>query len=88
MSDARRRKRQQIRLLQRQSTWLQKALFALGKAEEAREKLADSKGDDDDTPLQLKIGSSDVSIEDLEEGLQAHVETLLETVRESRRTLR
>lgn len=88
MSDARRRKRQEIRLLQRQSTWFQKALFALGKAEEAREKLADARGSEDDEAFAVLVGDAEIPLEDIEEGLQAHVEALLETVRESRRNLR
>ena len=41
MSEARRKKRCEIKVLSTESTWLQKTLFALDKAETSREKWAE-----------------------------------------------
>ena len=87
MSDQRRQQRREIRLQQRESSWLQKALFALGKAEETREKLADTR-DEDPTPYVLELDDRELSMEELEDTLQSRIEHLMETVRERRRTLR
>jgi len=85
MSDTLREQRREIRTIQREATWLQKALFALGKAADAREKL-DREGDGTGYALDLESGS--LPIEDLEDAIEARVKALLETVRERRRTLR
>ncbi len=85
MSESRRKQRQEIRLIQREATWLQKALFALGKAAEAREKL-DGNGGDDGYVLELEEGP--LSLESLEDGMEARVKELLELMRERRRVLR
>jgi hypothetical protein len=85
VSESRRKQRQEIRLIQREATWLQKALFALGKAAEAREKL-DGNGEDDGYVLELEEGP--LSLESLEDGMEARVKELLELMRERRRVLR
>jgi hypothetical protein len=85
VSESRRKQRQEIRLIQREATWLQKALFALGKAAEAREKL-DGDGEDDGYVLELEEGP--LSLESLEDGMEARVKELLELMRERRRVLR
>jgi hypothetical protein len=87
LSDRRRQQRREIRLQQRESAWLQKALFALGKAEETREKLADTL-DEDPVPYTITIQGEDLLMEDLEEALQGRIERLMDTVRERRRSLR
>jgi len=86
LSDRRRQQRREIRLQQRESAWLQKALFALGKAEETREKLADTR-DEEAEPYSIALGNGELSMEDLEAALQARITQLMETVRERRRTL-
>jgi hypothetical protein len=87
LSDLRRQQRREIRLQQRESSWLQKALFALGKAEETREKLADTR-DEEPTPYTLVVGDRELAMEQIEDSLQARIEELMEVVRERRRTLR
>ncbi len=84
MEDQRRRKRRDMRFLQREATWLQKALFALGKAEEAREKLAD--GRDEASPeYVLEVEGQRLPMEELEDALEQRVKELLEALRELRR---
>ena len=85
MSDSRRQQRREIRLIQREATWLQKALFALGKATESREKL---EGDGEDASYVLEVESGPLAMEALEDGLEARVKELLELVRERRKVLR
>jgi hypothetical protein len=84
MSDTLREQRREIRTIQREATWLQKALFALGKAADAREKL-DSEGD---AGYALELESGRLPIEDLEDAIESRVKSLLDTVRERRRTIR
>ncbi|MEX1207467.1 MAG: hypothetical protein WEE36_02520 [Acidimicrobiia bacterium] len=59
-------------LLQSESRWLQKLLFSVGKTREAREKLAEAKGEKLDNLIVLK-GGKKVSLDDLEEALRARV---------------
>lgn len=87
MSDQRRRQRREIRLLQRESTWLQKALFALGKVEEVREKLAETREEEADDPYFVEVGGEKVPLGSVEDALQERVQTLLDEVRERRRAL-
>jgi hypothetical protein len=87
MSDTRRQQRQEIRLIQREATWLQKALFALGKASDAREKLEGGRGEDE-VPWVLETENGEVTLDAVEASLEARVEILMELVRERRRTLR
>lgn len=87
MSDDRRRYRRETQLLSSESAWLQKALFALQKAEGAREKLGDSRGDED-VPFDLSTGSTTISLEDIQEGLENRIRELLDEVRGRRRSLR
>ncbi len=85
MKESRRRKRQEMRFLQREATWLQKALFALGKADEAHEKLAEGDASDE---YALEVGGRSVPVGDIEDGLQDRVKVLLDKVRELRREAR
>lgn len=87
MSDAERReKRKEIRSLQSESVWLQKAVFALNKAETAREKVEEIRGNEPGT-YTLDVGGRDVTLEDVEEALSNRVEALMKSVREMRRNL-
>ncbi len=84
---ARKRKiRREIRLQSSESSWLQKALFALRKAEDARDKLAELR-EEEPEPYTLQVGDETVEVESLEDALQTRAGTLLETVRERRRTV-
>lgn len=87
MSDDARQKRREIRIIQRESVWLQKAMFALSKAQDAREKLADVREEEAET-YTLEHGDTSYLVDDLEEALEARVEKLLQTVRERRDNLR
>lgn len=83
----RRRRRREIQLLSSESAWLQKALFALQKAEAAREKLADSR-DEDVPPFELPLDDETLSVEEFQEAMENRIHDLLEDVRGRRRTLR
>lgn len=86
MSDERRQKRREIGHLQSESVWLQKALFALRKVEDAREKLAEVR-DAPAEPFVLTVGGREIAVQDLEEALDERAERLIKTVREMRRSL-
>lgn len=85
MSDTLREQRREIRTIQREATWLQKALFALGKAADARETLHP---EGVESGYKLELESGEISVDALEDAIETRVKTLLETVRERRRTLR
>lgn len=87
MSDSKRQQRREIRLIQREATWLQKALFALGKASETRQKL-ESGGGDDDGSFVLELETGPLPLDVLEDGLEARVKDLLELARERRKISR
>lgn len=72
MTVSKQQQRKIERLLQNESRWLQKVLFAVGKTREAREKLAEAKGGKLDNLIVLK-GGKKVSLEDLEEALHERV---------------
>ncbi len=76
-----------IRLIQDQSTWLQKALFALQKADVAHGKLADSRGEDRG-PYVLKTDDTEISMEAIEGALEERIQELLTTTREARKAVR
>ena len=86
MTDERRRQRNEIRHLQSESVWLQKALFALRKAETARERLADVRNEDV-SPYMLPVGDTDLSVEALEDALEHRAKELIQTVRQMRRAI-
>ena len=84
MADERRKNRLEIRQLSSESTWLQKALFALQKADEAREKLAEMRGSDD-SDFELTLGRKKLLVDDFEEAIENRIRELLDTIRERRR---
>ncbi len=85
MTDTKRRKRQEIRLLSSESAWLQKALFALQKAEDAREKLADTRKEE--TPaFVLPLDGKKLAVDDFQEALENRIKVLMDDVRERRRS--
>jgi cell division septation protein DedD len=87
MSEAeRRRQRREISHLKNESVWLQKALFALRKAEDAREQLADLRDEKIDGYM-VPVGEGEVPFEEVEEGLDQKIDALTKKVREMRRGL-
>ena len=87
LSDAERReKRKEIRSLQSESVWLQKAVFALNKAETAREKVDEIRGDDSGS-YSVSVDGRDVALTDIEDALAERIEGLMKSVREMRRNL-
>ena len=87
LSDAARRdKRKEIRSLQSESVWLQKAVFALNKAETAREKVDEIRGDDSGS-YSVRVDGRDVALTDIEDALAERIEGLMKSVREMRRNL-
>lgn len=84
----RRQQRKEIRLIQNHSSWLQKALFALQKAETAREKLADAKDEGDPGPFVIEYEGEEYDVDAFEEALENRVQELLTVTRERRRAMR
>lgn len=82
-SDEKRKKRREMRLIQQEATWLQKAVFAFGKAEDIREKIADL-NETEPEPLTVEIEGSEVSLDDVSEGLEEKIQATLEMLRERR----
>lgn len=82
-SDEGRKKRREMRLMQQEATWLQKAVFAFGKVEDLREKIADLNETEPD-PLTVQIEGSEVSLDDVSEALEEKVQATLEMLRERR----
>lgn len=83
MSDDKRRQRRQTRLMQSESSWLQKALFALRKVEDTRDRIDDLHERDPET-YTLEIEGKEVPLEHVEDALEARADALLEKVRERR----
>jgi hypothetical protein len=89
LSDAaRRRKRREIKFMNNEAVWLQKALFALQKVEMVREKIAELNGDDDPEPFVLEHESGELEVEVFQEAMEARVQHLLKEVRERRKVVR
>jgi hypothetical protein len=86
VSKEKRRKRRRLRALQNESAWLQKALFALWKAEAANEKAADAVDQDADE-YALTVDGADMPLEVFEDALQKRADVLLATTREMRQAL-
>lgn len=86
MSKDRQQQRREMRHIKNESVWLQKALFALRKAEDAREQLSDIRNEKVES-YAIPIGDRDIVFEDLEDALDVRIESLIKTVREMRRDL-
>lgn len=82
-SKEKRRKRREMRLIQQEATWLQKAVFAFGKVEDLREKIADL-NETEPEPLTLEIEGTEVGLDDVSEALEERVQGTLEMLRERR----
>ena len=87
MATDRRQRRKEIKLLSNESAWLQKALFALQKAEDARERLADARGEED-VEFVLELDGNELSVEEFQEAMEGRIKFLLDEVRERRKVLR
>lgn len=77
MSDETRRRRQIERYLDSEARWLQKVLFSLGKARDARTKLAELSEDGLNPLITLDDGTK-VPLDRLEEVIQKRVAGLME----------
>lgn len=84
----RRKKRKEIRLLQNHSAWLQKALFALQKADAVRDQLADHNRQDEADPFVLEHDGDRYDVEAFEAALEGRIQELLTTTREERLAMR
>lgn len=82
-SKEKRKKRREMRLIQQEATWLQKAVFAFGKAEDVREKIADL-NETEPEPLTVEIGEREIDIDDVSEALEERVQSTLDMLRERR----
>lgn len=76
MTDARRLQRKIDKQRETEARWLQKMLFALSKAEEARAKLADTTGEDLNPLITLDDGAQ-VSLDALEDVVEKRVADLM-----------
>jgi hypothetical protein len=79
--------RKQIHLLQDESVWLQKALFALRKAQDSAEKLYATR-EEEAAPYTLPLEDDELSVDAFEAALEARIATLLDKIRDMRRALR
>ncbi len=86
VSKEKRRKRRRMRALQSESAWLQKALFALRKAEAASEDAAEAV-DTEAEEYELRVAGEMMPLEELETALQKRAEALMATTKEMRRAL-
>lgn len=87
MAQDKRQLRKERRLVQSESRWMQKALFALNKAEDARAKLAKARNEEGE-PETVTVGGKSLSIDALRTAIQGRVETLAEVLQERREVLR
>lgn len=86
VSKEKRRRRRRMRALQSESAWLQKALFALRKAEAASEDAAEAvEAEAED--YELRVAGEPLPLEALESALQDRAEALMATTKEMRRAL-
>lgn len=81
--DKKRRQRRETRLMQSESSWLQKALFALRKVEETRDRIADL-NDRDPVPYTLDVEGRSARLEAVEDALDERAKGLLNEIRERR----
>lgn len=83
MTDDKRRFRRETRLLQNESSWLQKALFALRKVEDVRDRLAELHERGPET-YGLVVDGEEVPLASIEDALEVRAGELQKTVRERR----
>lgn len=87
MSKASRRKRREIRYLQSEAAWIQKAMFALQKAETAHGKFVDTR-DEEMGEYEFKVNGGSMTLEELDEAMDDRVRELREMTKERRKVLR
>lgn len=83
MADEKRKFRRETRLLQNESSWIQKAVFALRKVDDARDRIADLR-EASREPFTVDVDGTTVSGDALEDALEARVTELKNTIRERR----
>lgn len=83
MTDDKRKFRRETRLLQSESSWIQKAIFALGKVDDARDRMADLR-DREREPFTIEVDGTTIAGDALEDALEARAKELMQTVRERR----
>ena len=88
MSNARRKKRREIKVLSNESTWLQKTLFALQKAESAREKWSELQEEDEEPDFVLPYDGGELEVELVREAIETRITELMGEVKERRRAIR
>ena len=82
MTDQRRLQRKIDKQREIEARWLQKMLFALSKAREARVKLSEATGEDLNPLITLDDGTQ-VSLDALEDVVDKRVETLMDSLGQS-----
>ena len=85
--DPKRQKRKEIDLTQRESVWLQKALFALRRAEIAHDKLRDATGAEGTEPYTIGRGKTSFRISEMEDALETKIEAMMGSIRQMREEL-
>lgn len=81
-----RNKRLLMKALQSESTWLQKALFALQKAQDARSTVAEISGDDMGD-LKAPAKGKWANLSDFQGALEERVSDIMEDLQEKRRVV-
>jgi hypothetical protein len=79
MSDAKRLQRRIDKQREEESRWLQKVLFSLGKAREAREKLTELSGEELNPLISLDDGTQ-IELDKLESIIEGRVEDLMDAL--------
>ncbi|MEJ2541763.1 MAG: hypothetical protein P8188_17660 [Gemmatimonadota bacterium] len=74
-------------MLSTESTWLQKALFALQKAESAQEKWADLH-EEEEANFVLPYDGGELDVDTIREAIENRISDLLSEVKERRRVIR
>jgi len=83
-----RNKRLLMKAMQSESTWLQKALFALGKAEEARASVEEISGEElEQLGAKANGKGKFASLSDFQGVLEARVNSIMEDLQEKRRVI-
>lgn len=79
LTDERRLQRKIDNYRETEARWLQKVMFATGKAKEAREKLVEASGEELNPLVELEDGTK-VSIDTLEEIISKRVDYLMDVL--------
>ena len=82
-ADEKRLERRLDKFRESESRWLQKTLFALGKARHARDQLKEATGKDLDALIELEDGTL-VSLDDVEERVEQRIDQLMEALGQNR----